>query len=158
MVNGVENFTVSQAAQHIGESVHVVRNWLKDLREHIPAEKSPAGYNLFNQDGIKVLKDIKYMVRGQNLTTKQIEGILSAAGSAVEIEDIQESNVVTEDVLKELLDKQRLEFENFIRKRDEQMSVLLLEIRELRDEKRRDNNRQYGWLKWISKLSKKVSN
>lgn len=33
------SLTVKEAAQHINESPHVIRNWLRELKNHIQSQK-----------------------------------------------------------------------------------------------------------------------
>lgn len=139
--------TVAQAAQQIGETVHTVRNWLKDFRPYIPVDKTPSGYNLFTQDGINALNKIKKMFREQNLSTKQIEAILSGA---------EKPTVPTQaepiDVIREMLDEQkRFNAELLVRldeqnqRRDQQLMLVLAEIRE---QKRLTARKKPWWKPW----------
>lgn len=136
--------TVAQVAKEIGESTNIVRNWLRDFRDYIPLDKSPGGYNLFNQESMNVITNIQKMSREQNLTTRQIEAILSGAGRPTareepekslspEIEEIKEMLREQRDFNRALLDRldeQNRQFENFVKRRDEQVLLSLREIRE----------------------------
>lgn len=151
--------TVSQVAQEIGEPVYTVRNWLKEFRPYIPVEKSPGGYNLFNQEAINVINRIKKMYREQNLSTRQIEAILSGADKPTvpddpvqtwaDVRELLEEQRKFNVALLERLDQQRQQFEDFVRRRDEQLIMVLRELREGREQKRLPGRRQ-SWLKrWL---------
>lgn len=133
--------TVSQVAAQIGETVHIVRNWVSDFRSYIPLEKSEAGYNLFNQDAINVIKKIQTMSRDQKLTTRQISAILSGAEKPVVSDKNLPPAVINEineikGMLAEQMDLNRqmiMRLDEHIKKRDEQLMFVL---RELRDQKK----------------------
>lgn len=69
-------FTVKQAAAKIGETVHVIRHWLRTYGEAIPHERTPSGYRLFDQAGLDALKRVQLMHREQKLTAKQVKVML----------------------------------------------------------------------------------
>lgn len=158
--------TVTQAAKNLGETTHILRNWLKDFRPYIPTEKADNGYNLFTQDGIDVLMRIKKMYREQNLTTKQIEAILAGADKPT-VRDEQAAAIETMDGVRELLEQQREfnaellkrmdaqheQFEKFVQRRDEQIMYVLRELQESREQKRLEARRQLPWWKRWFKAS-----
>lgn len=141
--------TVSQLAHEIGETDHTVRNWLKSFRHYIPSEKSSGGYNLFNQDAINVIWQIKKMYREQNLSTKQIEAILAGAdrpavrteeaAAAIEsfesVRDLLEEQRIFNAELLKRLDQQHEQFEKFVNRRDEQIMYVLRELQHAREQK-----------------------
>lgn len=150
--------TVSQVAQEIGESVHTVRNWLRDFRPYIPCEKSAGGYNLFAQEGINAFLRIKKMYREQNLSTRQIEAILAGA-ELPSVKDEVATSIESLDAIRELLeeqrqfyaallqklDEQRQQFEQFVQRRDE---LLMASLRELREKKQLQGKRRPWWKLW----------
>ena len=58
---------VNELAAEIGETTHVIRNWVRDFRDLIPITKNPAGFNIFTEDAIKVMKQIQRMSRQQKI-------------------------------------------------------------------------------------------
>lgn len=139
--------TVSQVAQEIGESVHTVRNWLRDFRTYIPTEKTESNYNLFTQEGINSLNRIKKMYREQNLSTKQIEAILSGAEKPVVQNEIESISII-----REILDEQkrfneelvaRIEEQN--QRRDQQLMIVLSGLRE---QNRLKGKKKPWWKPW----------
>lgn len=135
---------VNEVAKEIGESVHVVRNWMRDFREHIPSEKSDAGYNLFGEDAVSVLRQIQKLVRDQKFSTKQIEHFFFSGGDPFGStpEEI-ERNDKLDDIIGRLdrqdefnqvlitrLDEQSKRMENFVRDRDAKLMLTLREIQE----------------------------
>lgn len=140
--------TVSQVAQEIEESVHTVRNWLSYFRVYIPFEKSPSGYNLFTQDAVNSLHRIKKMYREQNLSTKQIEAILSGAEKPTVPEKIEST-----DMIREILDEQKrfnaellARLDEQTQRRDQQLMLVLSELREQR--KQLQSKKKPWWKLW----------
>lgn len=135
--------TVKQVADEIGENVHTVRNWIRDFKAYIPLEKSAGGFNLFNQDSMKVVLSIKKKYREQGLSTKQIQAILSGAALPVEekksdIEIITERLERQEKILSEMWQMQRAQndyIENSIRARDEKLLLALNEFNRAKKER-----------------------
>jgi len=72
--------TIKQAADRIGEPVHTVRNWLRDLRPYIPTEKGENGYNLFGEPALKALRTIQDLHRNRGYSMKQIEHFFATGG------------------------------------------------------------------------------
>lgn len=158
--------TIKQVANNLGESVHVVRNWLKEFRAYIPCEKSEGGYNLFNQDAIDAITRIQKMFREQNLTGKQIEALLAGADRPVVRNEETAAAVETMEGVRELLeeqrefnqallkglDEQRKQFEIFVQKRDEQIMYVLRELQEAREQKKLMGGQQQNdpwWKRWF---------
>lgn len=155
--------TVAQVAKELGETVHIVRNWLREFRSYIPAEKSDNGYNLFTQDAINVLSKIQKMHREQNLSTKQIEAILSGADRPTVSEEA--ATVETMSAVRELLEEQRSfnaellkrldqqnqQFEKFVARRDEQIMFVLREMQEAREQRQLMAGEKKGWFKRLFK-------
>lgn len=67
-----EKLKVGEVAKLIGETEHIIRNWIRDFRDHVPLEKGDNGYNLFTQESIQVLQTIKQLNRERGYSTKQI--------------------------------------------------------------------------------------
>lgn len=135
---GEIKLTVAQVAKQIGESVHVVRNWISDFRTYIPLEKSESGYNLFTQESINVITHIQKMAREQKLTTRQIEAILSGVEKpTIPDADIPPGLLEEMKEIKQMLSDQQAmnieimkRLEEHIKKRDENLMFVLSELRE----------------------------
>lgn len=145
------NYTVSQVANEIGESVYTVRNWIRDFRSYIPITKADNGYNQFNQDAINIIKDIQRMYRQQKLSTKQITAILSGA-SIPSADPIRKTDAIIDEIKK--MQQQQADFnaaiidrldrqQAAIEQRDQQLTLLM---RSMIDDKKPNN-----WLKKIFK-------
>lgn len=148
--------TVKQAAHEIGESVHVLRNWLSDFRTHIPLEKSESGYNLFTQESINVIRQIQKMSREQKLTTRQIAAILSGAEKPITPDEKEMTPAIREEIeeLKQMIRAQQSmnievmqRIESHIKKRDEQLMHVLAELREQRKMLQASSSRPW-WKRW----------
>lgn len=148
--------TVKQVANIIEETPNVVRNWIKELKMYIPIKKNASGYNVFDQEALEVMKEIKRMHRERNYSIKQIEHYFATGGKgytpipekSVEdefnetLQDIQNRlNTLQEDNKQQLefnqallkkLDDQQKYIENRLEERDE---LLLRGIRGLQETK-----------------------
>lgn len=56
---GELSLTVKEAAKYIGESPHVIRNWMRELKGHVLTNQGDNNYHYFNQKGIERLLLIK---------------------------------------------------------------------------------------------------
>ncbi|MFT8321028.1 MAG: MerR family transcriptional regulator [Bacillus sp. (in: firmicutes)] len=71
--------SVKEAADYIKESPGVVRNWLRELKNHIPTVIGKHGYRYFDKEGLEKLKQIQQLRREKNLSLSQIEEELSSS-------------------------------------------------------------------------------
>ncbi|WP_336791135.1 helix-turn-helix domain-containing protein [Paenibacillus sp. MMO-177] len=71
---------VNELSSELGESAHVIRNWIKEFRTFIPIEKAENGYNLFPPEAVEVFKTIQRLHRQQGFSTRQIEHFLAGTG------------------------------------------------------------------------------
>ncbi|MCP3763644.1 helix-turn-helix domain-containing protein [Domibacillus sp. A3M-37] len=55
--------TVKEAAEHVNESPGVIRNWMRELKTHIPVVQGENGYNYFNQPALQRLMLIQQFRR-----------------------------------------------------------------------------------------------
>ncbi|PPA68676.1 MerR family transcriptional regulator [Jeotgalibacillus proteolyticus] len=143
--------TVKEAAQHIEESPGVVRNWMRELKTHIPTIIGENGYHYFDKIALERLRLIKQLNRVQNYSLKQIEYYLATGGEKTKPEPKQEISLLILDDLKEIkrqldlqkdfnevliqqLKKQQLHMDSqqkflteMIEKRDEQLLMVIKE-------------------------------
>lgn len=155
---GEIKLTVAQVAKQIGESVHVIRNWISDYRAYIPLEKSESGYNLFTQESINVITQIQKMAREQKLTTRQIEAILSGVEKpTIPDKDIPPGLMDEMKEIKQMLaDQQAMNieimkrFEEHIKKRDENLVFVLSELREQK-KMITANEKKPSWKRWFKR-------
>ncbi len=77
------SLTVKEAAKYIGETPHVVRNWLRELKSHVPTNKGENGYHLFDRNAIEQLLLIQQLSREQGYSLKQIEHHLATGGEYI---------------------------------------------------------------------------
>lgn len=144
---GEIKLTAAQIAVEIGETVYVVRNWIKDFKPYLKLEKSESGYNLFTQDSTNVMMRIKKMSREQNLSVKQIQAVLSGADKPskndkkdIEImQDFINRQTAFNQAVLEKMDEQSKMIEQVLKQRDEK---LMLGLHEIRD-------RRKWWQKWL---------
>jgi DNA-binding transcriptional MerR regulator len=101
--------TVKEAAQYIGESAGVIRNWMRELKPYIPTIKGENGYHYFDKASLERLLLIKKLSREQNYSIKQIEYHFISDGKTVKPEPKLETS---ELILKELQEiKTKLELQ-----------------------------------------------
>jgi len=74
--------TVKEVANIIDETPHIVRNWLKVLKDYIPLQKDENGYNMFDDAALELIKLIKQLHRDQNYSIKQIEHYFVTGGES----------------------------------------------------------------------------
>lgn len=116
--------TVKDVSNIIEESPNVVRNWMKELRPYIPLKKNKSGYNVFDDEALEVLKQIREMHRDRNYSIKQIEHYFSTGGEAYKPTPKKSMEEQLADELKEI--KERLtQQEEDSKKRDEFNQALL---------------------------------
>ena len=146
---------VNELAAEIGETTHVIRNWVRDFRDLIPITKNPAGFNIFTEDAIKVMKQIQRMSRQQKYSTKQIRFYLSNGGRTLSdtipadpaIEDIKKMLEAQQDFNKALLDRLDEQQEYIKRSLDIRDQQLMQTIRHIQDQKRLKNGRKWWQFK-----------
>lgn len=102
-------FTIKEAANIIGETPNVVRNWMKELRDYIPHKKDASnGYTKFDKAGMERLKEIRSLHREQNWSIKQIENYFATGGESFKPEPKKATGEVIADELKELKEEIKL--------------------------------------------------
>lgn len=142
---GEKLYKVKEVATLIGESDNVVRHWLKDLEAYIPTERSDAGYHLFGQKAVQVLRTIQRLNREQRYSIKQIEHYLATGGDELaptaqlpdravdelaEIKTMMEQQQQFNAALLERLDQQQQYIERALQRRDEQLMSTLRALQE----------------------------
>ncbi len=84
-------YSISEAAQELGESVSCVRFWTNSFSAQLSPRRNPKGNRMYTADDIEVLRRIKYLVKGQGMTlegaAKQLAGDSSKADKAVKVAD-----------------------------------------------------------------------
>jgi len=102
-------FTIKEAANIIGETPNIVRNWMKELRGYIPHKKDESnGYTKFDKAGMERLKEIRSLHREQNWSIKQIENYFATGGESFKPEPKKATGEVIADELKELKEEIKL--------------------------------------------------
>ncbi|WP_046181053.1 MerR family transcriptional regulator [Domibacillus tundrae] len=151
---GKTEFTVKEVATLLNESPNVIRNWMKELREHIPLTKNESGYNVFSHEALEKMKSIKQMHRQQNYSIKQINHYFATGGEsfqplpekgpdemlAEELQKMREAiQFLREDAKKqqefnqalvEKLDEQQTYIDSKLEARDRQLMQALKETQE----------------------------
>ncbi|RAS76710.1 hypothetical protein A3864_12885 (plasmid) [Priestia endophytica] len=147
--SGDIKLTIKEAAQKVDESVHVVRNWMKELKNHIPTLQGENGYHYFDKSSIEQLLLIKKLSRDQGYSIKQINHYLSTGDDPLKPARTPEDPVMLElEVIKEHLKRQeefnqalinRLEkqqeyIQNSLEKRDQQLLDVVKETQQAKSE------------------------
>ena len=129
--------TVKEAAKYINESPGVIRNWMRELKSHIPSIQGENGYHYFDKRALERLLLIRQLSREQNFSIKQIEYYFSTGGKSVKPEPKTE---VSELILKDLKTiKEKLELqENFnkvlVRQLEQQQNHIQNQQKHIKDE------------------------
>ena len=74
--------TIKEVSNIIDETPHIIRNWLKELKDYIPVHKNEAGYNVFDDEALERIKLIKQLHRDQNYSIKQIQHYFATGGES----------------------------------------------------------------------------
>lgn len=151
---GYKDMTVKEVALYLDESPNIVRNWMKELRVHIPLEKNESGYNVFNEKALEVMKIIKQLHREQNYSIRQIEHYFATGGESIKPVPSKEVGEILAEELKALknevsrlreysekqenfnkllieqLQKQQDYIDNKLEKRDQQLLETIREVQE----------------------------
>lgn len=161
---------VNEVASQLEETPSVIRNWIRDFKEHIPLEKAENGYNLYPPDAVAVLLSIKRMTRDQGYSTRQIKHYLSGGEVAAAADQIQPDDSAAAEVseLKEMMqqlinrqelqEQQQLEFNKALierlDQRDNQRDKLITDyLSERRQERLEMNDQQQEKKKpWYKRL------
>ncbi|WP_445493006.1 MerR family transcriptional regulator [Niallia sp. 03133] len=100
--------SVKEAAEYIKESPGVVRNWLRELKSHIPTIVGNHGYRYFDKEGLEMLLVVQKLRREQNLSLSQIEDELSSSKqpSIISHQDATERILQDLNTIKEQLELQ----------------------------------------------------
>ena len=94
--------TVKEVANLLDETPNVIRNWMKELKRHIPTVKNESGYNVFGEEAIKRLKEIQHLHRDRNYSIKQVEHYYDTSGDAYKPLDKETFDAKFADEIKEL--------------------------------------------------------
>lgn len=141
--------TVKEVANLIDETPNVVRNWMKELKPYIPLKKNESGYNVFDEQALEIMKQIKDLHRNRNFSIKQIEHYFATDGETYIIEPEKDLGEKLAEELNEIksqlqqqqefnkllidrLDKQNDYIHNVLVQRDQK---LLESIREMQEQK-----------------------
>lgn len=84
--------TVKEAAKAIGESPYVLRNWMRELKTHIPTIQGENGYNYFDEKALERIKLIQEMNRDRGYSIKQIEYHLATNGEYIKPEPMPDAS------------------------------------------------------------------
>ena len=116
--------TVKEVGEAIQEKPNIIRNWMRDFKEYIPLEKATNGYNLFDEEALKVMREIKALHREQNYSIAQIKYYFESGGEVFKPVD---SNELIENELKKIreeFDLQRQFNKRLLEKLDEQQKFI----------------------------------
>lgn len=131
------SLTVKEAAQHIDESPHVIRNWMKELKSHIQTTKGNNGYHYFNREAIERLLLIQKLSREQGYSLKQIEYYLATGEDPLKPEKEPEKQDKIETDLQELKDafKKQEQFNQALLQKLEEQNQYINESIKQRDQR-----------------------
>lgn len=76
-----KSYSIREIASDLGETVHIVRNWIRDLRPYIVLYKTESGSNQFGKEAFETLHLVQRLHRNDGLSMKEIEFYLATNGS-----------------------------------------------------------------------------
>ncbi|NJP39376.1 MerR family transcriptional regulator [Alkalicoccus luteus] len=124
--NGLKVKDVSNLLQ---ESPSVIRNWMRELKPYIPLKKDDNGYNLFDEEALAVMKQIKELHRDRNYSIKQIEHYFSTGGKDYIIVPDKSTEEILAEELRDIKERLKVQEEEN-KKRDEFTKQLLKRLDE----------------------------
>ncbi|MCP3763682.1 helix-turn-helix domain-containing protein [Domibacillus sp. A3M-37] len=120
--------TVKEAAKQVNESPSVVRNWMRELKTHIPTVQGENGYHYFDKPALERLMLIQKLNREQNYSIKQIEYYFATGETKAEPEEMEErsSGDIRKDLdtILERLERQEQFNQALVMKLDEQQQYI----------------------------------
>lgn len=101
--------TVKEAAKYVKESPGVIRNWMRELKTHIPTIQGDNGYHYFDRPALERLLLIRQLNREQNYSIKQIEYHFATGGVLNSEPTPEASELILQDLqgIKDQLEHQR---------------------------------------------------
>lgn len=156
---------VKDVANLLQENPGVIRNWMRELKPYIPLIKDDNGYNLFTEEAIAVMKQIKEMHRDRNYSIKQIEHYFSTGGKnyivvpdktteevlAERLNDIEvrlENQEKFNETLLNRLIEQEKQFNSRLEERDKHIEQLQESKEAVGEEKEENENKKAWWKFW----------
>lgn len=153
-----ERLRINEVAAILGETAHIVRNWLRDFREWIPVEKAANGYNEFPPEAVEQMKRIRHMIRDRGFSTRQVEhalatgkiesGAVAGADDVAELKEMVQQLAAAQEKQNELSAAILAKLEE----RDRQITQFLIDRREEKIDRREEKQQLPGakrpWWKW----------
>lgn len=138
--------TVKEAADAIGETATTVRNWMRELKPYIPLKKAENGYNLFDEEALESIRQIKQLHREQGYSINQVKTYFDTGGEVFKPINTEEKLQKDIEELKEQMKKQ-LEFNKVLVERLEQQQTYIDEKLNERDRKLLEHIREQQEMK-----------
>lgn len=133
--------TVKEAAEAIGETATTVRNWMRELKPYIPLKKAENGYNLFDEEAIEVIKQIKQLHREQGYSINQVKIYFDTGGEVFKPVNTEEKMQKDIAELQEQMRKQQ-EFNEVLVEQLKRQQTYIDEKLNERDRKLMDHMRE----------------
>ncbi|WP_028402418.1 DUF3967 domain-containing protein [Ectobacillus panaciterrae] len=121
--------TIKEIAAIIEETPNVVRNWIKELKQHIPLQKNDAGYNVFDEKALERMKLIKQLHREQNYSIKQIEHYFATDGVSFKPTPNKDTGALLADELRGLHDEIKM-LRDYVQRQEEFNKALITKLQE----------------------------
>ena len=116
--------TVKEAAETIGETAVTIRNWMRELKPYIPVKKAENGYNLFDEEALEAIRQIKKLHREQGYSINQVKTYLDSGGEVFKPLNTEEQMQKDIDELKEKMRKQKEFNETLVRQLKKQQTYI----------------------------------
>ena len=116
--------TVKEAAVEIGETAVTIRNWMRELKPYIPVKKAENGYNLFDEEALEAIRQIKKLHREQGYSINQVKTYLDSGGEVFKPLNTEEQMQKDIDELKEKMRKQKEFNETLVRQLKKQQTYI----------------------------------
>lgn len=154
--------TVKEVAEVIDETSTTVRNWLRELKRYIPTQKAENGYNLFDEESLSVLRQIKKLHREQGYSINQVKTYFDTGGEVFkpvnkeaemkkEIEELKERMNRQEEFNKALIEKLEQQQTYIDQRLNERDKLLLENIRQTFQETAATKEKKRGFFRRLFK-------
>lgn len=138
--------TVKEAAVAIGETSTTVRNWMRELKPYIPLKKAENGYNLFDEEALEAIRQIKKLHREQGFSINQVKTYFDSGGELFKPVNTEEKMQKDIEELKEQMKKQ-LDFNKVLVEQLEKQQTYIDEKLNERDRKLMEHIREQQEMK-----------
>lgn len=76
-INGKHSYKTGEVAKMLGESPAMIGHYCREFAEHLNLDHAPGQHRTFNEENIKILRYIIYLLKEEKMSTDQAKEFLS---------------------------------------------------------------------------------